>query len=601
MCGIAGVLSWKGPARPKMLHKMKNRLTHRGPDSQGIYLQGPVGLVHTRLSIIDVSGGSQPIISSSGRQALVANGEIYNFKEVRERLELKGRAFISHSDSEVILQAYLEYGLDFLRHLAGMFAFAIWDGERNSLILARDRLGIKPLYYLVGRDFFLFASEKKALLPFLAGEPEIRPEALFETLQYQFLTGEKTLVQGINRLPPAEMLIVYLHRRLERRRYWSPATLRPRRLGFEEARDQFDLLFEEVFVQHLRCEVPLGVFLSGGLDSAVILACLRTLKAGPVRAFTVVYPQDPGVDEFARARWVARHLGASLIPVRLHPEDIWPHLPRLVWALDEFMWDPACVPTFFLAHTAQKHHLKVVYTGEGGDEVFAGYGRYRKGFFLRFLRSVARVSYRGRGHWPPLWQEKVFGHPLKAAVCQPPFRWLWAKSPRSWGFVTRAQYVDIQTELADDLLVKVDRMLMGHGLEGRVPFLDHRVVEFGLCLPSYLKVGPHQGKVFLRRWAEALLPRDYLWSKKKGFHVPLDRWLKGPIISGLQKTLPHNRALRNWFDPGGLRELLTFQEGRGGLGGLIWSLIVFALWHRIFIEEKGEPPGSREDFLDFMA
>ncbi|OCC15597.1 Asparagine synthetase (glutamine-hydrolyzing) [Dissulfuribacter thermophilus] len=605
MCGIGGVL-WKSqPATKKDLETIGSLIKHRGPDEHGIFLRDNLGLIHSRLSIIDLKGGRQPLCADNPNIVLIANGEIYNFKEIREQLNLRGRDTCTLSDCEVIIHAYLEFGLDFIQKIAGMFAFALWDGEKRRLLLGRDRLGIKPLYYLERDDGLFFASEIKALVPFMKAK-EIHPPSLVEGLQNQFSSGRNTILSGVKRVLPGEMLIVE-QGQVRSMRYWDLTRTSPIKIDYNGAEEMFSSLFETVMVQHMRADVPYGVFLSGGVDSATVLAMISRLQTNKILSFSVGYKGVEMKDELDDAQRIARLFNTEHVPIVLEANEMFSRIPHMVWSTDEFMWDYACLPTSFLAEHARNHSLKVVFTGEGGDEVFAGYGRYRKTFVECLVKKMANPKsggFRTRGRWRNPWPRKVFGDKLAqfSKSYKTPFINAWSCTPPAWDYTKKAQYTDIVTELPEDLLVKVDRMLMAFGVEGRVPFLDHRVVEFGLSLPRSLKIRPHYGKVFLRRWAEKDIPMDHLWKKKRGFHVPIGEWLTGDFLNRLEEKLLQNKAIGNWFQRDGIRELFSAQRAKKKASREIWGLMHFAIWHNLFIEKScSVAPSTKEDPLEFIS
>lgn len=601
MCGIAGILLRRGRADETVVRRMAAALAHRGPDDLGVHVAGPLALAQTRLSIIDLEGGHQPMVD--GDLALAANGEIYNFVELRRDLEARGRRFATASDSETILHLYALHGAESVSALHGMFAFALYDARRAELVLARDRIGIKPLYYARLGDRLLFASELKALLAVWPGTPEIAAEPLVQSLQSRFNSGEMSLVRGIRRLPPATVLIVDGDLNTRQRRYWSLLTSRPRVVDFQEAAEEFEPLFRQVMVEHLRADVPYGLFLSGGVDSGVLLAMISELTGRPLRTFSVSYGKGGTADEGRDAAAIARRFGADHTEIMLDGDAVFRRLPHTVWATDELMGDYACLPTSFLAERAGQG-LKVVLTGEGGDEVFAGYSRYRRTLLQRWLRGLVAPGsggFRTRGGWHRRWIRQAFGAELKAATAawRAPFITAWQATPRAWSHITRCQYTDVATFLADDLLVKADRVLMGFGLEGRVPYLDHRIIEFAFGLPDDLKVRGRQGKLFLKRWAGRRLPAEHLWRRKRGFYVPIGRWLRGKFLEGLAERLPAHPAIRQWFRPDGIAALVQAQQIRGGATRELWGLMQLAIWHRIFVE--GHVPSRDEDPLEWIA
>jgi len=601
MCGIAGVLLKHGRADDSLVRPMAGPLAHRGPDDLGVHVVGPLGLLQTRLSIIDLERGHQPMVD--GALSLAANGEIYNFVELRAALEARGRRFRTASDSETILHGYALDGLDVLRALHGMFAFALYDAQAGELMLARDRLGIKPLYYALLGDRLIFASELKALLAVWPGEPEIDPGALVQSLQNRFNTGEASLLRGVRRLAPGTALVVDADLKVREYRYWSPLAVRPRPIDFDQGAQEFESLFRQVMLEHLRSDVPYGLFLSGGVDSGVLLAMVSELTGRAVRTFSIGYRDAAIGDELADATAIARHFRADHTEIQLDRDSVFRRLPHTVWATDDLLHDYACLPTSFLAERAAGS-LKVVLTGEGGDEVFAGYARYRRTPPQRWLKNLIAPGsggYRTRGQWRHRWVRQVFGPELRAAsdARRAPFIAAWQSTPGAWSDVARCQHTDLVTWLPDELLVKADRVLMSFGLEGRVPYLDHRVVEFGLGLPDSLKVAGRQGKLFLRRWAERRLPREHLWRRKRGFYVPVRQWFRGEFLDRLAVLLPRNPAIRRWFRPAGVDLLLREQQAGGNASRAIWGLMQLAIWHRIFVE--GHVPGRDEDPLEWIA
>jgi len=607
MCGIAGVIIPTAQVKESMLKPMLDSLHHRGPDSSGCFTSGCFGLAHTRLSIIDLSGGIQPIVSEQGRKqiAVIANGEIYNYLELRAELEKAGRVFTTHSDSETILQSYALDPRNFINRLHGMYAFALFDSERQKLILARDRLGIKPLFYALLPDRLVFASELKAILPLLPTTPDINPAALSQFLHSRFTTGEETIFKGIRRVAPGEIVEIDSSLNIERRRYWNLPRTTPSHLGFDEALEVFDDLFEQVVKEHLRSDVPVGLFLSGGNDSAILLAMLKRLQAEPVRTFSVGY-SNPGVkDELEDAGRMADLFGSQHTPIRLERSTFFRRIPQAVWSADELMRDAASLPTLALSEVAAQD-LKVVFVGEGGDEAFGGYRRYRQNALVYMLNNYfapGSGGFRTRSDWWRRQSQRVLGAELALRRNQfrEPFISAWGESNETWSHLQRCQYTDIMTALPDNLLTKVDRMMMRFSLEGRVPFLDHRIIEFGLSLPDRLKVAGSQHKIFLRRWAERYLPKDHLYKKKRGFVVPVRNWLRGDFLTDVERKLSNSQAINEWFDTRQFPHLFQRQEKRGTASREIMCLIQFSIWHRMFIEQPGVVPTADEDPIDWMS
>jgi asparagine synthase (glutamine-hydrolysing) len=605
MCGIAGYYEKGDTFREGHLDAALDRLGHRGPDDRGRFTDGRLALGQTRLSIIDLAGGRQPLLSEDGQLVLVANGEIYNFVELREDLEKMGHNFLTRSDSEVILHCYAEYGDDFIGHLNGMFAFALFDRSRNRLILARDRLGIKPLFLASTPEGIVFASELKAIFPLLDRDPEVNAKGLLQYLQNQFATGRTTIIKGVERILPGEAVCIEAGEVAKRWSYWSALDVEPLSINYPEAQEEFDRIMEEVMIEHMRSDVPFGLFLSGGVDSALLLAVLSRLRDEPIRTFSVGFPGTSLTNELLGARAMASLFGSRHEEITPSVEEIYGSLPLTVWAADDLMRDYANLPTCLLSAAAARK-LKVVFSGEGGDEIFAGYGRYRTHRTERAIKNLLSPGsggFRTRGTFRGRWPGKLFGRALREAgeEARRPVIEAWSATPLSWSDLQRMQYTDLVTAMPDNLLVKADRMMMAWGLEGRVPFLDHRVVEFGLSLPDSLKVAPGQGKLFLKRWASRYIPEDHLYRKKKGFHVPVGEWFDDRFLAGLGQTLPDSSGVREWFDPAGVKRLVGKCAGSSLLIRMVWAILHFSIWHSFFIEGNGVRPPERIDPLRIIG
>lgn len=604
MCGIVGRFNRQAPVNTLALEVAVARLAHRGPDDRGTFVDDNFGMGHTRLSIIDLAGGHQPLRTADGQLTLIANGEIYNFIELRAELEAKGHRFLTHSDSEVILHAYREFGEGFLSQILGMFAFALYDGARKRLILARDRLGIKPLFLAIQASGIAFASEIKGLLPLLDEPPPIDPQGLAAYLQNQFATGARTLLRGVERVLPGEALWIEQGEVSRRQRYWSPLHVQPLDLGYDEAATRFDDLMDRVITQHMRSDVPFGLFLSGGVDSAVLLAALSRHADEPIRTFSVGFPGTSVKDELPLAQQMARRFGSKHREIQPQARDILHSLPLTIWAADELMRDNANLPTALLAQAASQE-LKVVFSGEGGDEVFAGYGRYHSSLLERWFKGLlapGSQGFRTRGTFRGPWPRKLFTPALLEqlpAVRQPVVD-AWRQAPATWTDLRRMQYIDLTQALPDNLLVKADRMLMAWALEGRVPFLDHRLVEFGLGLPDRLKVAGGVGKLFLKRWATHEIPADYLFARKQGFHVPMGDWQDADLLGRLARVLPENPALHPWFRPQGVRELIARCREVPKGSAMLWAIVQFVLWRRFLQQGFSERPAALTDPLTLL-
>jgi len=603
MCGIAGVFLRRQAVDPAALAALTGRLGHRGPDRVKTHVDGALGLGHARLSIIDLAGGDQPLFAEDGRLALVANGEIYNYIELRQELEALGAVFATHSDCETILHAYRHYGEGFLDKLNGMFAFALYDKREGRLLLARDRLGIKPLFFAQTPAGLYFASEQKALFPLLPAV-RVNPDALLQSLETGFNTGAGTLVAGIERLQAGEVAVFGEGGLLSRRRYWSPFGIALEDVGYEAAAERFDGLMAQVMTEHMRADVPFALFLSGGVDSSVVLEWLRREGARELASFTVAFKDAPNQDDLTAAQTIAQRFGLRHRVVELDRQSLFAHLPFAVWAADDFIVDHAILPTSLLAREVARD-FKVVFSGEGGDELFAGYGRYRRTKLQRWLanlRSPGSGGFRTRGLLGA-WRGPLLSPALRERLpaARRGFIDAWVASPAAWGDLRRMQYTDMATELPDQLLVKVDRMLMAWGLEGRVPLLDHRLVEFALALPDGLKVQGREGKRFLKRWAEPVYGEALIRRPKRGFSVPVGQCLAGENLRRLGEVLPRHPALAGLFEPAGVARLIQRQAAKGDVAAILWPLLQFAVWQRIFIEGGGARPEVFADPIDFIA
>ena len=584
MCGIAGIV---GNPDAGVIERLSDGLSHRGPDGQGAYVNGPCALVHTRLAIIDLETGDQPFVTQredGSEVALIANGEIYNNLELREHMGYAD--FKSQSDCEPPLHLYVKHGLDFVDHLRGMYAIAIWDGASNRLVLARDPFGIKPLYYATTPKGFAFASEPRALIEADLVKPRINTDKRDEMLQLQFTTGADFVLGGIHRVLPGETLIVEEGRIVERKIRPALPSAGPRSTSASQAVRDLDELMNDAVGVHQRSDVPYGMFLSGGIDSSVLLAMMNRLNAEPVIAFTAGFSGTEVPDERALARSLAKAQGADHIEVEFGADDFWSTLPMIAKHMDDPVADYAVLPTWKLAEKAKAEGIKVVLTGEGGDELFAGYGRYRaakrwimpKDMYRRGILEGLGVLRNGEGS--RVWRSEV----IQAGIN--------ARSPGRNKLQT-VQAQDIATWLPNDLLTKVDRMLMAHGVEGRVPFLDQRIAEFAFSLPDGLKIKHGLGKRVLRQWLENALPSARAFSKKRGFTVPVGEWIaeRGGLAGSLVAS---QGCIEEICDPQAVRDLFNAKDGRASKAA--WTLLFYALWHKIHIEGV-RPEGHACDVL----
>ena len=501
MCGIAGVFSKKAEDFSSVGGNMANQLQHRGPDNTSVYPLRNGVLVHTRLSIIDLEHGNQPLFNHDESIQLVANGEIYNFIELRQELEKDNAQFKTHSDCETILHAYVEHSQDFIQRLNGMFAFALSDTKRQTLTLARDRLGIKPLFYTVQNDRVIFASEIKAILIALNSIPDLIDDSLQQFLQNQFISGQETMYQGIYKVLPGEIIEFNAALEMTRRQYWDPINSVNQFEFGEDNYAEFNSSFNTVIEQHIRSDVPFGLFLSGGADSAILLAMLSQFHSQPISTFSVGFKGRDKKNEVNDASYIANKFNSNHHTLMLNSNDVFNRIPLMTWSTDELMRDYASLPTLALAEYAAQD-LKVVFSGEGGDEAFAGYRRYHPNSVERRLKDLIHPGsqgFRTRGQLGSM--SSFFKDPNipKRLNFRKHFLANWQACPKRWSFMQKAQYTDIKTALSDNLLVKSDRMLMAFGLEGRVPFVDHRIIEFGLALPDQFKYQDKKGKFFLKK------------------------------------------------------------------------------------------------------
>ncbi len=569
MCGIAGMMATvAGGPSASILERMGEAIAHRGPDGTGTYREADVAFVHNRLAIIDLVTGDQPLREGGGA-VLVANGEIYNHVELRTALG--DFPFRTQSDCEPPLALYRREGLAFAEKLRGMYAVAIHDPRAKRLVLARDPFGIKPLYYAQGAEGLAFASEAQALRAAGFGTGKLRADKRAELLEMQFQTGDATIFEGIMRLMPGDTIVVGGGRVIERRNRAALPAGRPTARGHEDALLEFDRVFQDSVAIHQRADVPYGMFLSGGVDSSAVLAMMARLNERPVRAFTAHFPDTDAADERSTARRVAEACRAELAEVPVTAADFWAHLPAIAAAMDDPAADYACVPTWLLARAAHADGLKVVLSGEGGDELFAGYGRYRstlKPWWLggRAMRrrgtfenmGVLRADTRG-------WRDGIGAAETMART---------AERTR----LQVAQAVDVADWLPNDLLAKLDRCLMAHGVEGRTPFLDSQVADFAFRLPDAMKVHKRWGKWLLRGWLERTMPAAHAFAPKQGFTVPVQRWIAGQGAR-LGPLVAASAGVGEIADPASVVRLFEKAEDKRA-GFAAWTLLFYALWHR---------------------
>ena len=616
MCGIAGFVSGSGAsADVPTLAAMIATMRYRGPDDTGVWTDGPAALAAARLSVIDVAGGHQPISIDGGRITVVQNGEIYNYVELRTELERRGRSFATACDTEVIAALYAEHGESAFERMRGMFAVAIWDAPRGRLVLARDRVGKKPLYYMQAGDRFLFASEPKAILAALPRIPDIAQSALLEFLTFGYVAGDGAIFDGMFRLTPGAVLTLDRGRAPRVERYWTWPRDSDVGVPDDEYLERLGAELDEAVRIRLRSDVPLGAFLSGGLDSAAVLTLMARHSSRPVQTFSIGFG-DSEYDELAAARVTARAFGADHHEWVVTPDCV-SVADRLAIHYDEPFADASAIPTFFVAELARPH-VTVCLTGDGGDELFAGYLPYAQalgrsttattrgmralaGFGARWLPAHAR----GKGRLTTLalgpeawfvWRRTVFPDYLLRQVAQPHLLASVAEVPETDAamslaagdgpLLSRLQRWDQQHYLPGDILVKVDRATMAHSLEARCPLLDHRVVELAAQQPSWRHGSATSTKQLFKRLVARWLPAETLARPKMGFGVPLRRWFSEGLIGWAREILLDRRTdERGWTDRREVARLLRQHEiGARDHAKRIWALVCLELWARQHVD-----------------
>jgi asparagine synthase (glutamine-hydrolysing) len=558
MCGIAGIMT-AGSKSPdaELLEKMATAMRHRGPDGRGSYMHHNVGMIHLRLAIIDLATGGHPLREPGGA-ALIGNGEIYNYVELRRDSQLRDAEFTTNSDFEPALHLYRRLGANFTQHLRGMYAIAVHDPRDGKLILARDPYGIKPLYYVEKPGFFAFASEAQALALTDNTQLPSEPAAYRELMSLPYVTGARSGYPGVHRVLPGERIIVEDGRIIARYRDAALPEGPPEAMDQAEAEARLDSALAESVSLHQRSDVPYGLFLSGGIDSSALLAMMARLNSRPVRTFTTGFRSVEVKDERKLARKLASELGAEHTEVEFDESDFWGLLPKVAGVLDDPTADFAALPTYKLAAVASQS-VKVVLTGEGGDEFFAGYGRYRRAARPWWRAGALMARLKGSAH---------MGN-FKAAAPQ--------NDAGGWTRLQAAQAADIADWLPNDLLTKLDRCLMAHSLEGRVPFVDPVLSPFAFRLPDKLKFQGRLGKHILRKWLAKHLPSAQPFSRKRGFRVPVHEWMAREA-DRIAPLVARQSGIRELCDPAAVRDL--FVAARPETEIERWRLLFFACWHQ---------------------
>lgn len=620
MCGITGLLYFDKDRSVlrQDIAAMCATLYHRGPDDEGIYTNGSFGMGMRRLSIIDLAGGQQPISNEDGSLWVIQNGEIYNFPELRQRLERQGHQFRTKSDTEIIVHLYEEEGVDCVHSLQGMFAFAIWDIPKHRLLIARDRLGIKPLYYAQDHQRLLFGSELKALLA--AGlERELDPQAIHDYLSLSYIPAPLSIFRGARKLPPGHLLLCE-NKQVKEVQYWTPpipeGEIHPQRE--EEVTEELTTILRDAVRSHMLSDVPLGVFLSGGLDSSTVLALAREVTGEKIKTFSVGFPEK-SFNELDVARATAQQFGTDHHELVIDAKAT-ETVPQLVDFLDEPFGDSSALPVFYLSRFTRQH-VTVALSGDGGDEIFAGYETYaayrwasaykRLPRFLsatlvpslirrlpvshkrlsfdykakRFVEGALLPPEQGHFWWKHIFSEDAKRHLLKETnhsaretigLYQDHFA-----TCRASGTLDRLLHIDLNVGLPDDMLVKVDRMSMAHSLEVRVPLLDHKVVEFMTAIPHGLKLRDWQKKYLLKKAMVGKLPERILRGKKQGFNVPVPSWLLQELRDLVHDTLAPDRVQKTglWNPQYVSRLIYEHEQRKHDWSRNIWCLLIFQLWY----------------------
>jgi asparagine synthase (glutamine-hydrolysing) len=626
MCGICGKLMFAsdGAVSPALVKSMADTIHHRGPDDEGYYVAGPIGLGFRRLAIIDLQTGHQPLSNEDGTVWIIFNGEIYNYQELHSLLVGKGHVFKTRTDTEVIVHLYEEFGPECLQKLRGMFAFAIWDEKAKSLFVARDRVGIKPLYYYLSDESLIFASEIKAILADPSVARKISPDVIDRFLTFLYLPGSQTLLAGIEKLEPGHYLIAK-NGQATIVQYWdlcfgdnnSSASL-------AEAERALDELLAETVKLHMIADVPVGVLLSGGVDSTGVLSFAVNGTDKKISSFTVGFAGTHVADERPYAKLAAEKFGTQHYEMTITADDFAAFMPRYVWHMEEPVCEPPAIALYYVSKLAREH-VTVLLSGEGGDEAFAGYSNYRNLVWLERIKSASPI--RGAatkglkladslfhahrlGKYAPLMNDRFpsyyysrtsnpyrftgnrlgevyasdFAHAIDREHTLGPVRKLQDRV-RGQSTLNAMLYIDTKTWLPDDLLIKADKMTMANSIELRVPLLDHKVLEFAAALPSRFKLNGLKLKYILKRALSRKIPQEISNRKKTGFPVPYERWLRADLKDLVYSVLTDRRTIeRGYFRKEGVEDLLKSNGNGHDYSKEIFSLLSLELWQRTFIE-----------------
>jgi len=608
MCGIVG-FNWHDE---KLLDKMMAAVAHRGPDESGSYLDDHVSLGHQRLKIIDLISGKQPIHNEDGSIQVVFDGEIYNYTELKGNLLQRGHHFYTDTNTEVIVHAYEEYDIDCVKQFNGAFAFAIWDKTKRRLFLVRDRLGIKPLYYYIDGDKFIFASELKAILKYDGVRRNIDLNALNEFFSYRYVPSERTLIENIHKLLPGHILTLK-DGNIQTSKYWDlveDITEEPEQYYIEKLRE----LLRKSVRQRLVSDVPLGVYLSGGLDSSCVVALMSEMTDN-IKTFSVGFGTE-GKSELEYARFVSDYFGTEHHELNVTEKDL-NLLPEMVWHMDEPVGDAATLPIYVLSKFAKKE-VTVILAGEGGDELFAGYNSYRLMMLGHKLSRLAPMSFKRSlipamaDRFSEFSNERRALDFIKAKSEEEQYSnliWLFTEGerrrldklsrgniigdyfPDNMELLNKLLYFGIKTWLPNDFFIKADRMTMAHAVEERVPILAHNIVDFAFTIPTRFKLKGSTGKYIFKKAMVGLLPQQIINRKKQGFNAPMDYWLKHSLRDTLEQLI--HEAKHDYYHKEYILTLLHNFQGTGKNYSLnflnaqkLWSILIFEIWHRMYIEGK---------------
>jgi asparagine synthase (glutamine-hydrolysing) len=638
MCGICGKLEFDPEAKiaPHLLKTMADAIVHRGPDDEGFYVKGQIGLGFRRLSIIDLSGGHQPLCNENGSIWIIFNGEIYNYQELRTELVAKGHIFRTKSDTEVIVHLFEEYGRDCVQKLRGMFAFAIWDSAEKTLFLARDRVGIKPLYYYVNERFLSFGSEIKAIFADPAVRREIDPSMIDRFLTYYYIPGSQTLFRNVFKLDPGHSLVVQ-DGKIQIQSYWDlDFTQVDSHESMEALEQQLMALLDESVQLHMISDVPVGFLLSGGVDSTAMLSLASKKTDKPISSYTIGFSSTGPrlVDERPFARLAAEKFGSKHYELSISAQEFASFLPEYVRYMEEPVCEPAAVALYYVSKLASRY-VKVLLSGEGGDEAFAGYHNYMYLFWLEKMKKAFGPLRNPIGHgmeligrlsnsrvltkYGPLMSSNLDESYLSRTSS--PYQYF-NRTPSSiysmemsnrvnkirsadvarnlisrksdHGVLEKMMYVDTKIWLPDDLLIKADRMTMANSVELRVPFLDHKVLEFASRLPRNLKVRGWKMKYLLKRALAKHIPSEILYRRKVGFPVPYESWLRHDLKDLVNDILLDPKSMsRGYFRKDAVVGLIEGNSQSRPYSAEIFSLVVLELWHRAFIDQQKPQPIAR--------